>query len=494
MYVDKYYKEENTSSLIFSIYKCSVVDSARKLKNMNNSGSFTKLRPLSLLRQLSNCFDSTCLQALSNSACWSIYLEQGKITYATHSVEPFDRLERHLRRLSHQIPLLTSEVRVQVRLIFEPDSHNQLLEYDSNSRSHPPEYQAISWLVSQQHLHSTQAVVLIQELVKEVIESFLLIKEGIYELTEPLERMPRICRLDVEKILERCQGRLQNWQAFVPQISSPYQRPYLLINSKIEEKDLPKLQPDLINWMKGFSLCHLATILNQDEIQLARNLYPYILNGAIILHEPDPPYDKLPKLFEEQTLLSKLIPEIENTTKELNSTINSYPVIAEENISPVSLLPQISLPPQENFQEPTLSNNINPASQKVTDATVTAQKVHKIVSVDDSPTILKEISRFLENENFSVVTINDPVKAVLSIIRHKPDLILLDLNMLGIDGYELCRIIRNNSIFQKTPIIFVTGNKGIVDKVKAKLVGASGYLTKPFTRAELLKIVFIHLT
>jgi two-component system, chemotaxis family, response regulator PixG len=461
---------------------------------MNNSGAFIKLRPLSLLRQLSNCFDSTCLQALSNSVSWSIYLEQGKITYATHSVEPFDRLERHLRRLSHQIPLLTSEVRVQVRLMFEPDLHSQLIEYDSNSRSHPPEYQAISWLVSQQHLHSTQAAVLIQELVKEVIESFLLIKEGTYELTEPLERMPRICRLDVEKILERCQGRLQNWQAFVPQISSPYQRPYLLINSKIEEKDLPELQSDLINWMKGFSLCHLATILNQDEIQLARNLYPYILNGAIILHEPDPPFDKLPKLFEEQSLFSKLIPEINYTTKELNITVNSYPDIAEENISLVQRLPQISLPPQENFQEPTISNNINPASQKVTAATVTAQKVHKIVSVDDSPTILKEISRFLENENFSVVTINDPVKAVLSIIRHKPDLILLDLNMLGIDGYELCRIIRNNSIFQKTPIIFVTGNKGIVDKVKAKLVGASGYLTKPFTRAELLKIVFMHLT
>ncbi|MEH2440906.1 response regulator [Nostoc sp.] len=468
---------------------------------MNNSGAFTKLRPLSLLRQLSNCSDSTYLQALSNSVSWSIYLEQGKITYATHSVEPFDRLERHLRRLSHQIPMLTSEVRVQVRLMFEPDSHSQLIEDDSNSRSHPPEYQAISWLVSQQHLHSTQAAVLIQELVKEAIESFLLIKKGTYELTEPIDRMPRICRLDVEKILDRCQVRLQNWQAFVPQISSPYQRPYLLINSKFEEKDLPKLQPDLINWMKGFSLCHLATILNQDEIQLARNLYPYILKGAIILHEPDPPFDKLPKIFEDQclqqatpTVFSKLVTEIVHTTKELSNTVNSYPDIYEENIAPVQQLPQISPPLQENFQEPTISNNINPASLRVAAATVTAQKVHKIVSVDDSPTILKEISRFLENENFSVVTINDPVKAVLSIIRHKPDLILLDLNMLGIDGYELCRIIRNNSLFQNTPIIFVTGNKGIVDKVKAKLVGASGYLTKPFTRAELLKRVFMHLT
>ncbi|MBN3960360.1 response regulator [Nostoc sp. NMS8] len=460
---------------------------------MNNSGAFTQLRPLSLLRQLSNCSDSTCLQALSNSVSWSIYLEQGKITYATHSVEPFDRLERHLRRLSYQIPLLSSEVRVQVRLMFEPDVHSQLIEDDSNSRNYPPEYQAISWLVSQQHLHSTQAAVLVQELVKEVIESFLLIKEGSYELAEPLSRMTKICRLDIEKILDRCQLRLQNWQAFVPQISSPYQRPYLLIKSKLDNQNLPKLQPDLTTWMKGFSLCHLAAILNQDEIQLARNLYPYILQGAIILHEPDPPYDRLPKIFEEQSLFSKFISGLVDTEQELSTTFNSYPNIPEEKIVPVQRLLQISTPPKENFQQPTISNNINPASQRVTAATVTAKKAHKIVSVDDSPTILKEISYFLENENFSVVTINDPIKAVLSIIRHKPDLILLDLNMLGIDGYELCRIIRNNSIFQKTPIIFVTGNKGIVDKVKAKLVGASGYLTKPFTRAELLKIVFMHL-
>ncbi|MDZ8223366.1 MULTISPECIES: response regulator [unclassified Nostoc] len=461
---------------------------------MNNSGTFTKLRPISLLRQLSNCSDSTCLQALSNSVSWSIYLEQGRITYATHSVEPFDRLERHLRRLSHQIPLLTSEVRVQLRLMFEPDSHIQLIEDDSDSRSQPPEYQAISWLVSQQYLHSIQAAVLIQELVREVIESFLLIKEGTYKLTETLDTMPIFCRLDVEKILEHCQVRLKEWQAFVPQISSPYQRPYLLINSKIEEKDLPKFQSDLTNWMKGFSLCHLAVILNQDEIQLAHTLYSYILKGAIILHEADPPYDKLPKIFEEQSLISKFIPKLIDTKKELNITVNSYLDISEENIVPVQRLPQISPSPKEKFQEPIISNSITPFFQRVASATVTAQKAHKIVSVDDSPTILKEISRFLENENFSVVTINDPIKAVLSIIRHKPDLILLDLNMLGIDGYELCRIIRNNSIFQKTPIIFVTGNKGVLDKVKAKLVGASGYLTKPFTRAELLKIIFMHLT
>lgn len=466
---------------------------------MNIAGTFTKLSPKSLLRHLSDCSESTCLQASSNSVSWYIYLEQGKITYATHSVEPFDRLERHLRRLSHQVPLLTNEIRVQLRLMFEPDSLLQSPEQDTNASHQPAEYQAIYWLVSQQHLHSTQAAVLIQELVKEVIESFLLINAGIYELSDSVNRVHKICRLDVEKILERCQARLESWQSLAPQISSPYQRPHLLITSPLQKNNLPKLQPGLIDWMKGFSLRHLAVIMNQDEIQLAGNLSPYILKGGIILHEPDPPFDQLPKTFEDSSVSPNYITEL--VERELIGAVieanpnNAAPLgdISVKNIAAIQQLAQISAPPTDKVQELTIQNNINPTAKRVTAATATAKKNYKIISVDDSPTILREISRFLEDENFSVVTINDPLKAVMSIIRHKPDLILLDLNMAGIDGYELCRIVRNNSLFKNTPIIFVTGNKGLVDKVKARLVGASGYLTKPFTRAELLKIVFMHL-
>lgn len=466
---------------------------------MNNTGTFTQLPPQSLLRQLTNSADIICLQAFSNSVSWSIYIEQGKITYATHSVEPFDRLERHLRRLSQQIPLLSSETRVQLRLMFEPDLQTQLNEHSSNLQNQPPEYQAIYWLVSQKHLDYTQAAVLIQELAKEVIESFLLIKEGTYELTTSLHGIPRICKLDGEKIIERCQARLNSWQSFAPQISSPYQRPHLLVSSRFYGKNLPELQQNLTNWMKGFSLRHLAVIINQDEVQLARTLYPHILQGSIILHEPDPPFDKLPKTFEDLSQPPKHITDLFNKT--LNdigvapntTTPTEHPDISEENVAVQQQLPEIYALPTEDFQQLTIPNNIETAPQKVTTATITAKKLYKIISVDDSPTILKEISRFLEDESFSVVTINEPLKAVMSIIRHKPDLILLDLNMVGIDGYELCRIIRNNSMFKSTPIIFVTSNKGILDKVKARLVGASGYLTKPFERAELLKMVFNHL-
>ncbi|WP_017316844.1 response regulator [Mastigocladopsis repens] len=467
---------------------------------MNNFGTFTKLRPLSLLRQLSNCSESTCLQVLSNSVYWSIYLEQGKITYATHSVEPFDRLERHLRRLSHHVPNITGEIRVQLRLMFEPDSQSQPVEHPNKTREQsilPPEYQAICWLVSERYLHSTQAALLIQELVKEVLESYLLIEQGTFTLKDSHYRVPIICKLDVEKIGERCQQKLQNWQSLGPQISSPYQRPYLLINIPNSQTTSSGIDPHLTEWMKGFSLRHISVIINQDEIQLARILYPHILNGTILLHEPDPPFDKLPKTFVNLVKNPSYVAEAK--TSLVDSAVASSSILSKEdsaisagNVATHQRQVPIS-PHKEQAQELTKSNNNNLESETETPTPATSQKIYKVISVDDSPTILKEISRFLEDENFSVVTINDPLKAVMSIIRHKPDLILLDLNMEGIDGYELCRIVRNNSIFKKTPIIMVTGNRGLVDRVKARLVGASGYLTKPFTRADLLKIVFMHL-
>jgi twitching motility two-component system response regulator PilG len=311
--------------------------------------------------------------------------------------------------------------------------------------------------------------------------------------------LTKICQLDINTIIEECQNQLQNWRYLGRYISSPYQRPYLLVSSKFQDKRLPPLKENITNWMKGFSLRHLAIIMNQDELQLALSLYPYIVKGSIVLHEPDPPFDKLPKTN------GSLLPFSEDSTESVKEklfisdvALSKDPppetlIISENNVAVQQLVTDIADLPPDDLQPETVDSNIDADSQKVKVNQRTTQKTYKIISVDDSPTILKEISRYLEDENFTLVTINEPVKAVMSIIRHKPDLILLDLNMAGIDGYELCRIIRNNSLFKNIPIIFVTSNKGIIDKVKARFVGASGYLTKPFTRAELLKMIFMHL-
>ena len=100
---------------------------------------------------------------------------------------------------------------------------------------------------------------------------------------------------------------------------------------------------------------------------------------------------------------------------------------------------------------------------------------------------------FLDEQMFSVVAVNEPLKALMQILRTKPDLILLDIEMPNINGYELCSLLRKHSYFKNTPVIMVTGRKGLIDRAKAKIVRASGYLTKPFTQGDLLKIVFQHI-
>lgn len=121
------------------------------------------------------------------------------------------------------------------------------------------------------------------------------------------------------------------------------------------------------------------------------------------------------------------------------------------------------------------------------------KKVYKIFCIDDSPTVLNAMKSFLDEQMFSVIAINEPLKALMQIIRTKPDIILLDIEMPALDGYELCSLLRKHSYFKNTPVIMVTGRTGLIDRARAKIVRSSGYLTKPFTQADLLKTIFQHI-
>ncbi|NJK50261.1 response regulator [Candidatus Gracilibacteria bacterium] len=118
-----------------------------------------------------------------------------------------------------------------------------------------------------------------------------------------------------------------------------------------------------------------------------------------------------------------------------------------------------------------------------------SQQPYKLLCIDDSPLILQEIERFLEKLNYSVFLIKNPIQATRELIRIVPDLILMDVNMPGIDGYKLCRLIRNHSVLKTKPVVMMTGNTGFLDRAKARMVGATDYLTKPFSCAEFLEVV-----
>ncbi|PAX56558.1 response regulator [Brunnivagina elsteri] len=140
------------------------------------------------------------------------------------------------------------------------------------------------------------------------------------------------------------------------------------------------------------------------------------------------------------------------------------------------------------------SNSLNqiktdhPTSQPEMKVKKTA--LYKVMCVDDSPTILKAIQGFLDEEIFNVIGVDDPLKALMQILRIKPDIVLLDISMPNLDGYELCSLLRKHPAFRDIPVVMVTGRSGFIDKARAKMVKSSGYLTKPFTKAQLLKTVF----
>jgi twitching motility two-component system response regulator PilG len=118
-----------------------------------------------------------------------------------------------------------------------------------------------------------------------------------------------------------------------------------------------------------------------------------------------------------------------------------------------------------------------------------AVRTARVACVDDSISIQKSVEFFLQGRGYEVRTIANPLKALNELFSFKPDLILLDIAMPRLDGYEVCGMLRKSNIFRSTPVIMLTGKDGHVDRVRAKMAGATEYLTKPFGERELLDIV-----
>lgn len=113
----------------------------------------------------------------------------------------------------------------------------------------------------------------------------------------------------------------------------------------------------------------------------------------------------------------------------------------------------------------------------------------KVMVIDDSRTIRKSAETMLGREGCEVMTADDGFEALALIHRHQPDLIFVDIMMPRLDGYQTCAIIKNNDRFRSTPVIMLTSKDGLFDKARGRIVGSDHYLTKPFTREELLEAV-----
>lgn len=112
-----------------------------------------------------------------------------------------------------------------------------------------------------------------------------------------------------------------------------------------------------------------------------------------------------------------------------------------------------------------------------------------IVYIDDEVTTGKMVESILTEEGYKTTIIGDPLQALSLVFQIKPDLILCDIAMPKLDGYELCAMLRQARVFRPIPIIMLTGKDGFIDRVQARMVGSTDYLTKPFGKSELLMLL-----
>ena len=113
----------------------------------------------------------------------------------------------------------------------------------------------------------------------------------------------------------------------------------------------------------------------------------------------------------------------------------------------------------------------------------------KIMVVDDSKTIRRTAETLLRKEGCDVVTAEDGFDALAKIADTRPDIIFVDIMMPRLDGYQTCALIKNNSEFKRTPVVMLSSKDGLFDKAKGRIVGSDHYLTKPFSRSELLNAI-----
>lgn len=116
----------------------------------------------------------------------------------------------------------------------------------------------------------------------------------------------------------------------------------------------------------------------------------------------------------------------------------------------------------------------------------------KVLVIDDSNTIRRSAEIFLKQGGYHVLLAEDGFDALSKVNDHAPDLIFCDILMPRLDGYQTCAIIKRNLRFAAVPVIMLSSKDGLFDKARGRMVGSQDYLTKPFTKDQLLQAVERH--
>jgi MFS transporter, DHA3 family, macrolide efflux protein len=202
---------------------------------------------------------------------------------------------------------------------------------------------------------------------------------------------------------------------------------------------------------------------------------------------PETGYSEVPSLSSEQP---------ESQLGHLPPGADSLRVESDATETLINLRQTPSAFPETEYPEVSSLSLEQPESQlaHLPPGVIQPHKRYKIVCIDDSPAVLCSLRAFLSDDLFSVYLIDDPIQSLIQLIKIKPDMVILDINMPRLDGYQLCSLLRHHEKFKHIPVIVITGDPKLIDLQAAQKVGVSECLVKPFDRSDLMVKLFPHLT
>jgi chemotaxis family two-component system response regulator PixG len=306
---------------------------------------------------------------------------------------------------------------------------DELFEIDKTALINCWEYQLLCLWIVQREIKSEQATKMIRAVITEVLFDIVQASRVIYQVNQDDSLSKPIILIDVHEAVTDCLQFCQVWR-----------------DAKIAEHSL-----------------NGVPVIKQPEVLQKRT-------SAQI-------YQTLIKLLDGQHTLRDLAVKMKRNVVEVTRSL--LPYIQSDLVDLISI-PDLPAPfdiaPPENSLTPT---------KKTTGAL--------IACVDDSPLVCKTMEGLLTAAGYRFIGVEDGMRAFGTLLTYKPEVIFLDLVMPNTNGYEICTQLRKVSCFRNTPIVILTGNDGIVDRVRAKLIGASDFLSKPIDAGTVLSVIRKHL-
>ncbi len=401
------------------------------------SGSFSA----ELLRYETSRFTGKLTVAIASGESWQLYLHLGNLVWATGGEQ---RVRRWRRLLQQHCPQVNPQ-RLVLRRADEPESWDYHIIWLLALRQMAPAAQVFAMIhtgITEVLFDVVRAIALAETAAGPETSSsqFCLTPDAGVRPSE-IGMLPQQAMVEIRPTLEQVRGQWQQWVEAGLTRCHPELVPVISDRQALQAAVVPKVFSNLTNLIDGQrSLRDVAAIANRDVLTITRSLIPYLRQQWLALVKRG----DLPRP------VAKPVPPPP---------------------APVAFAPR----PAENLAPPAL-----------------ICEPPLVACIDDDPQVTSLLEGIAAEAGYRFLDITDPIQALPLLLQHKPQLIVLDLVMPIANGYEICAQIRRTEQLRATPIAILTSNDGLVDRARAKLVGATDFLSKPVNVDKVLALLQAH--